>query len=253
MDVCNRQRQLRGGEASTAAITIADSAIRTQILGVQIFCADTTTNSIDGKLGIEIIGNDTVIESCTITSGAGADNSSGVGGAGGIGVLLSANAQRATIQNCVIRTGNGGDGTTEGGNGGNGIVVSDGANANKIIRCTLMQIGAPGSPLGATSPQGGDGIVINSGATKTLVTQCIIRNATQGVGTVSAGGLAVDNRSVSSNRSVIYENVVYNIGNTIKYSNFASGMLNEFGVELDQPPSNDPLNKVANVFFDPLV
>lgn len=241
------------GQASTAAITISANSLRTQLLRLTIICADTATNSINGRLAIQVLGDDALVSNCAIKSGAGAANSGGAGGAGGTGILLSAGVDRALIEKCVVRTGNGGNGTTQGGNGGDGIVVSDNVTQAKIIACTILQVGSPGSPLGASSPQGGNGIVINSAATKTLVTQCIIRNSTVGAGAVSAGGLAVDNRAVSTNRSVVYENVVYKIGNDVKYSNFASSVLDEFGVQLDQPPSNGPLNKVANVFFDPLL
>ena len=238
--------------SSEVAVTIAANALRTQLLRLTIVCADTTADSIDGRSGIDLFGDDALIECCTITSGAGAANTSGVGGAGGTGIIINNGTERALIKKCVIRTGDGGDGTTEGGNGGDGIVVNDNVTETKIIGCTIFEVGGPGSPLGASSPQGGDGIVINSGSTKTMVTQCIVRNSTVGAGTTSAGGLAVDNRSVADARSVIYENVVYNIGNTIKYSNLSGGALNEFGAQMDAPPSNDALNQVANVFFEPI-
>lgn len=240
-----------GGQASTAAITVAATAVRIQLSRLTVVCSDTTTNAINGRLAIEIAGNDVAVLNCFIKSGAGAANNAGAGGAGGMGIQLDSGANRSLIEQCVIRTGNGGNGTTQGGNGGNAILVNSGVSQTKIIGCTMFQVGTPGSPLISTGPQGGSGVVINSGALKTLVTGCILRNATPGAGTVDPGGLAVDNQSVTTNRSAIYGNVAYDIGGTVNYSNLSS-VLDEFGVQLDLPPSNNPLNKVANVFFSPL-
>src|SRR5579872_4231756 len=208
-----------GGQASTAAITVAATAVRIQLLRLTVVCSDTTTNAINGRLAIEIAGNDVAVLNCFIKSGAGAANNAGAGGAGGMGIQLDSGANRPLIEQCIIRTGNGGNGTTQGGSGGNAVLVNNNVTQAKIIGCTMFQVGAPGSPLISTGPQGGSGVVINSGALKTLVTGCILRNATPGAGTVDPGGLAVDNQLVTTNRSAIYGNVAYDIGGTVNYSN----------------------------------
>ncbi len=224
-----------GGTAITAA------SDRTRISNITIRGADAGLSE-QGKDGIEIAGNDWIVENCTIITGAG-------DGAfrGGHGISLFAAANNILIRNCLISTGDGGDSATAG-DGGNGVNVN-GSTDVEIADCTIFKTGAGGNGAGAEG-DGGDGIFIDSSSTDVSVHNCIIRNT----GAAGTGGPAsgVDGKAIDDNvvagpaASVVFGNFAHNIANTIRFDLLASGI--EKGFALANPPSSTAVSVYANVY-----
>ena len=234
--------------APDAAITIDALSDRARLYDVLIICADTTADGVVGRAGIQVQGNDTQILQTTIKSGAG--ESTGITGTnGGVGILVTTSANNAVIRNCIVSTGDGGNGTTTGGSGGNGITVNGDATETEIIDTTILYTGNGGNGS-VTTGSGGHGVFIDINALDTVLRNCTIRNTgASGVGGGSggvAGKAVLDYVTAVANLSMVYSNFAHNIANAIKYD--LQGLGTEQGVALANPPTATVVNPFANVF-----
>ncbi len=227
-----------GGTAITAA------SDRTRISNLTIRGTDASIGGEIGKDGIEIAGNDWIVENCTIITGAG----NGISARGGYGISLLAAANNILIRNCLISTGDGGANATAG-DGGNGINVN-GSFDVEIADCTIFKTGAGGDGAGSNG-DGGHGVFITSTSTDISVHNCIIRNtgaAGGGAGGAGVAGKAVDDDvAAGAAGSVVFGNFAHNIANATKYDLQASGL--ESGFSLSNPPSSTAVSVYANVYI----
>ena len=252
--------------APPAAVNVYNSSVRTTISGLNIVCANSSTDpasdGIAGRTGIYIEGIDTIVRDCYIVAGSGSPSTNATpGGNGGNGIELSstATAVRPIITNCVIyATGNGGSGSSgapssSGGNGGFGIKVGNSLNAS-IQSVTVFSTGNGGNGFGAghTAGNGGHAIEVLATAIGTEVLNCILRN-TGTVGTASSGataglnGKAVDDHvTVTANLSKVFSNFAHDIASATKFDLQASGF--ERGTLIPNPPGQSVFNILANVF-----
>jgi WD40 repeat protein len=171
----NAPSPVSSGDAAQAAITIANTALKTTVQQVVVRCQDSTTANLAGRTGIQVQGNATQITGCTIFSGAAGSATALVGPNGGDGIQVNSNAMNTLITSCFIKTGAGGSSSgNNGGNGGQGINVTA-ATETKLVNNTIITTGAGGSgtPVGGI---GGHGVNIQGTAVKTLVTGSIIRD-----------------------------------------------------------------------------
>ena len=238
--------------APDAAITVASTSNRVQVDAVKIVCADTSIDSISGRAGVELHGNESVVINCSIKSGAGGRDT----GNGGHGIIIGSDANKTIVKNTVIMTGKGGDtsATLDGGDGGRGIVVESAATGSEISFCTILCTGEGGACTNGTSGDGGDGghgIFVDSTCVDTSIWDCVIRNTGAGgssvAGAAGADGKAIDdNVTTSGALSLIYRNAANNIANTIKFDLQAAG--SESGVLLPNPPTATVVNSFANVY-----
>ncbi len=234
-----------------AGITVEATSDRAKISDVVIVCADTTADTIAGRVGIEILGNDTQIFDVTVKSGAG-ESTGATGTAGGNGIIVGATANNVIIKNSFISTGDGGDGTTDGADGGHGLVIQASATETEVTDCTILSTGNGGNGGGAgTNGNGGDGVNIQAGALDTVIRNCTIRN-TGAAGTGGSGGSPRAGRAVTdavttvANLSMVYANFAHNIANSVKYA--LQGTIVERGIALANPPTTGAVNPYANVF-----
>ncbi len=231
------------GGSGGGGISVVSASDRTRISNLTIQ-GENATGDTPGKDGIEIAGNDWIVENCTIITGNGNGNLSN----GGHGISLFAAANNVLIRNCLISTGAGG-GAEVGGNGGNGINVN-GSTDVEIADCTIFKTGAGGAG-DVTNGNGGHGIFIASTATDISVHNCIIRNtgaAGGGGGTAGSGGEAIDDDvAAGAAVSIIFGNFAHNIANAIRFDLQASG--GEDGFSLSNPPSSTAVSVYANVYI----
>ena len=228
------------GLPSGSLISVSSASDRTRITNLTM----QSVNSLGAsKGGIEIAGNDWIVENCTIITG----NADGANSAGhGINLLAAAN--NILIRNCLISTGNGGT-STNAGDGGNGINVN-GATDVEIADCTIFKTGAGGSG-GSSDGSGGDGIFIASTSTDISVHNCIIRNTgaagTGGGGGGVAGKAIDDDVAADAAASIIFGNFAHNIANAIRFDLQATGV--EQGFDVSNPPTSTAVSVYANVFM----
>jgi len=225
-----------------AGISVTSASDRTRVSNLTIRCDSGVGQAGPGKDGIEIAGNDWIVENCTIIAG-----DSGGAFRGGHGISLLAAANNILIRNCLISTGDGGDSATAG-DGGNGVNVN-GSTDVEIADCTIFKTGAGGDGASAEG-DGGNGMFIASTSTDISVHNCIIRN-TGAAGTGSATGVAGkaidDDVAAGAAGSVVFGNFAHNIANATKYDLQASGI--ESGFSLSNPPSSTAVSVYANVFI----
>ena len=230
------------GAGGGTAITAVSN--RTKISNLTIRGTDAVVGGQAGKDGIEVAGNDWLVENCTIITGAG----SGASARGGHGISLLAAANNILIRNCLISTGDGGS-ADPGSDGGNGINVN-GSTDVEIADCTIFKTGAGGTSGASTGGDGGQGIFIDNSSTDISVHNCIIRNTGAGGGGAPAGvgGKAIDdNVAVGAAESIIFGNFAHNIANALKYDLQAGGV--ETGFALSNPPSSTAVSVYANVYI----
>ncbi len=238
----------------SAAITIGSTSVGTRLEYLYIRAADTVANGIAGRTGISINGPRTYVVNSTIVAGSGGNSTSGAGGAGGTGIVLSNQSHHSVIKQCTISGGNGGSTTSvasNGGSGGIGVRVTSGTNI-QIYNSTIMRTGSGGNG-GATSGVGGDGgngFDVQSGASDVTIRNNRIKNTgsagTGGGGSGVAGKAVDDNVTVTANLSMIYSNFAHNIANSIKFDLQATGV--ESGIFIPNPPTSTVINPLANVY-----
>jgi hypothetical protein len=235
------------GTAGGGGISVTSASDRTRISNLTIRGSNGIL-VVPGKDGIEIAGNDWIVENCTIITGAGDGDLS----RGGHGISLLAAANNILIRNCLISTGAGGDSgsAASGGNGGNGVNVN-GSTDVEIADCTIFKTGKGGDNGLGSGPNGdgGNGIFIATASTDISVHNCIIRN-TGAAGTGGSGGTAGkaidDDVAAGAAGSVIFSNFAHNIANATKFDLQAGGV--ESGFALSNPPSSTAVSVYANVF-----
>jgi hypothetical protein len=141
----------------TSTVTVGGTAHKSPLT---ISNAGGVAPSITGATGVvSSVSNNSVTNEGAIQGGAGALNSSGVGGMGGFGVNLKA----GTLTNTGSITGGaGGKGSTTGGHGGAGVELNGG---------TLITSGSISGGVGGTgTPVGGSGDAVQFGtAASTLI------------------------------------------------------------------------------------
>ncbi len=234
---------LEPSDGAGAGISVTSASDRTRVSNLTIRCESGVPSGGPGKDGIEIAGNDWIVENCTIISG-----DSGGANRGGHGISLLAAANNILIRNCLISTGFGGDSATAG-DGGNGVNVN-GSTDVEIADCTIFKTGDGGDGASAEG-DGGKGIFIDSTSTDVSVHNCIIRNTgAAGTGGPSSGvgGKAIDDDvAAGAAASIIFGNFAHNIANAIRFDLQASG--GEDGFSLSNPPSSTAVSVYANVYI----
>ncbi len=236
-----------------AGITVAASATHVTIEDVTVECADTSGAVVDGRSGISVAGNDVQVLNCTVTSGS-ADISIGSGAAGGDGIVIADDANRALVKGCVIlATGNGGANSSgDGGRAGHGIAVGvTGIPAfTEISECIVFSTGTGGDGNGGgNGGDGGHAVYIGASAVDTSVRNCTFRNTGFGGAGAVAGtdGRAVNDLQVTAgDLSMIFSNFAHNIANSVKYNIQNTGL--ESGILTPNPPTSTVINPLANVY-----
>ncbi len=235
--------------APAAAITIAAASDRAKIYNVVIQNANTATAGVNGRAGIEILGNSTYVCDNIITSGSSTAGGAATGGNGGNGIVVGSTANNAVVKNQTISTGSGAIGTATGGNGGHGISIESTATESEISEIKILFTGNGGNGA-TTNGNGGHGIYIQSTAIDNTVRNSTIRNtgaAGAGAGTAGIAGRAVtDEVTIVANASMVYANFAHNIANSVKYA--LQGLTNEQGIAIANPPNASVVNSFANVF-----
>ncbi len=232
-----------------AGLEVSTSTDRILVQNVTVTCA--SSNDVAGRDGIEVRGNNVVLIGCEVTGGGGDS-----GNSGGRGIFLNG-ADSTVVRSCTISSGVGAQALSGGGgSGGNGIHVSDIATKIEIDGCTVFSTGAGGrGAFGANGGNGGHGIFIDSNCVDVAVHDCIIRNTGNGGpsggggGSAGVGGKAMDdNVAAGASESVVYRNVAYYITNAIRFDLQASG--SEDGVAMVNPPDNRSIgNQFVNFYL----
>ncbi len=232
------------GGSGGVGISVTAASDRTRVSNLTIQGADAAGGGNSAKDGIEIAGNDWIVENCTIITGAG----DGDFARGGHGISLLAAANNILIRNCLISTGAGGVGSSDGGDGGNAINVN-GSTDVEIADCTIFKTGAGGDGFN-TGGDGGNGIFIASASTDISAHNCVIRNTgVEGAGVADgiAGKAIDDDVAAGAAASIIFGNFAHNISNTIRFDLQATGI--EKGFSLVNPPSSTAVSVYANVYI----
>ena len=207
---------------SGSGITVGVNATRTEFKYLTI---KTTSGH-----GIFFNGQNWEVSHCTIITG----DASTEGTDGGAGIFFIANGDRVLIHDCVISTGNGADNSSgAGGAGGDGIIVY--RATVELYNCIILKTGSGGNGTGAAGGAGGDGIYSYWGpTTHVAIRNCTIGNTGVG-GTGTSSG--VDGRAISTASGVkliAVGNFAHNIANSTKF--ILEGGGSEAGIQLNPYP-----------------
>lgn len=285
------------------SVTILSSGLNTTLQSLIVSTQNGNDDTRRSASGIHDLGTHTKISSCNVITGNG-NIGAGTGGIAGNGIVLEGNSAqiilsnilsgdgggfpnailngfnggtgivingiKTLVQNCLVKTGNGGPSASQAsppvtgtsGNGGIGILIQSNAIDSRVINTTIEKTGNGGRTdqfIGfgltfAAGGNGGNGIQINNGAQRTLIYNCKINNTGQPTTSVFGTGVggkaildSVPNDSPSSNDSKVFKNIAANIANAIKFDLAALGI--ESGTMSPNPPTATSLNPWTNIYL----